>query len=71
VNYDKQAIAEMETVKLSNGLTDDDVAVRGTSHIGGHKLAGVCIGTLYTYYTYITRTYTVRHCFRAWFAVCM
>jgi hypothetical protein len=39
-----QAIAEMETVKLANGLTDDDVAIRGTSHIGGHKLAGVCIG---------------------------
>eukprot|EP00953_Heterococcus_sp_UTEX-ZZ885_P026044 14111-Heterococcus_DN1.PRE.7 len=38
-----QAIAEMEAVKLSNGLTDSDVAIRGTSHIGGHKLAGVCI----------------------------
>jgi hypothetical protein len=39
-----QAIAEMEIVKLANGLTDSDLAIRGTSHIGGHKLAGVCIG---------------------------
>ncbi|CAN0091453.1 unnamed protein product, partial [Phaeothamnion confervicola] len=38
-----QVVAELEAAKAARGITDAQVVVRGCSHLGGHKYAGVCV----------------------------
>lgn len=39
----KQVIGEMEKALQARGIGPDEIAVRGSSHFGGHKYAGVLI----------------------------
>lgn len=41
--YTPQAVSEMHKELRSRGVHESEVAVRGCSHIGGHKYAGVLI----------------------------